>query len=155
MMAGEESLPLDGIRVCERSRTLAGRLAGLLLADQGAEVFALPRARSAQEGLDDYLDRNKTLLPDIELAALANSDILINDGKATGTQHSWQIALDDEFDLPADASDDLLNGMVGFYTDLGVTSGLLGRDVISTPLPLCSVYAAVLGATAVSAALTD
>ncbi|MGH3529596.1 MAG: CoA transferase [Pseudonocardiaceae bacterium] len=161
-MTGEKSLPLYGIRVCERSRTLAGRLAGLLLADQGAEVFAFSRVRSAQEGLDDYLDRNKTFLPDIELTALANADILIKDGNATGTEHPWQtlgftaiVPGDNEFDLPADASDDLLNGMVGFYTDLGVTSRLLGRDVIYTPLPLCSVYAAVLGATAVSAALTD
>ena len=32
------SQPYDGIRVIELSKTLAGRLAGLLFADQGAEV---------------------------------------------------------------------------------------------------------------------
>jgi crotonobetainyl-CoA:carnitine CoA-transferase CaiB-like acyl-CoA transferase len=62
---------------------------------------------------------------------------------------------DEEIDLPWDASDDLLNALVGFYTDLGVTSRLLGNDVTYTPLPLCSVYAAVLGVTAVCAALAD
>jgi hypothetical protein len=39
----QQFLPLQGIRVLARSNTLAVRLAGLLLADQGAEVFALSR----------------------------------------------------------------------------------------------------------------
>jgi crotonobetainyl-CoA:carnitine CoA-transferase CaiB-like acyl-CoA transferase len=32
-------LPYQGIRIIEQSTTLTGRLAGLLFADQGAEVF--------------------------------------------------------------------------------------------------------------------
>jgi crotonobetainyl-CoA:carnitine CoA-transferase CaiB-like acyl-CoA transferase len=49
----------------------------------------------------------------------------------------------------------LLNALVGFYTDLGVTSKLLGHSVTYTPLPLCTVYAAVLGVVASMAALAD
>jgi crotonobetainyl-CoA:carnitine CoA-transferase CaiB-like acyl-CoA transferase len=41
------TLPLADIRVIERSNLLSGRLAGLLLADQGAEVF-LERAGPTQ-----------------------------------------------------------------------------------------------------------
>ena len=42
---------------------------------------------------------------------------------------------DPGLDLSEDASDDLLNALVGFYTDLGITSKLLSRDVTYTPLP--------------------
>ncbi len=159
----EPSLPLQGIRVLETGRTLAARLAGVLLSDQGAEVFALDRDHAAEEGIEDYLNRGKHLLPAAAFSAVENADITVHDGHACEARPPWQISLgftagvpgDPDCDLPDDASDDLLNGMVGLYTDLGVTSRLLGREVIYTPLPLCSVYAAVLGAAAVSAALTD
>ncbi len=156
-------LPLQGIRVLERSNTLAVRLAGLLLADQGADVFALDHGRLADGEIDAYLDRGKKLLhPDV-LASMQDSDIVIQNGPILSHHSDWVISLgftatvpgDPNFNLPDDTSDDLLNAHVGFYTDLGVTSRLLGRYVIYTPLPLCSVYAAVLGATAVLAALTD
>jgi len=45
----ETSLPLQGVRVLERSGALAGRLTGLLLADQGAAVFALDPGDTAEE----------------------------------------------------------------------------------------------------------
>src|SRR5438105_303345 len=45
--------PLQGIRVIERSATLSGRLAGLLLADQGAGVFVERGASPSPGGLDD------------------------------------------------------------------------------------------------------
>jgi|GEM_PF-1624203 len=159
----QQFLPLQGIRVLEHSDNLAVRLAGLLLADQGAEVFALDHERLADDEIDAYLDRGKKLLrPDV-LASMRDSDIVIQNGPIHDHPSDWVISLgftatvpgDPDFNLPDDASDDLLNALVGFYTDLGVTSRLLGRDVIYTPLPLCSVYAAVLGATAVLAALTD
>jgi crotonobetainyl-CoA:carnitine CoA-transferase CaiB-like acyl-CoA transferase len=159
----QQFLPLQGIRVLERSNTLAVRLAGLLLADQGAEVFALDHDLLADDEIDAYLDRGKKLLrPDV-LDSIQDSDIVIQNGPPPDHPTAWVISLgftatvpgDPDLNLPDDASDDLLNALVGFYTDLGITSRLLGRDVIYTPLPLCSVYAAVLGATAVLAALTD
>ena len=73
-------LPLQGIRVLERSNTLAVRLAGLLLADQGADVFALDHGRLADGEIDAYLDRGKKLLhPDV-LASMQDSDIVIQNG---------------------------------------------------------------------------
>lgn len=152
--------PLQGIRVYEQSQTLAGRLAGLLLADQGAEVYAMPPV-NPDTRIDNYLGRGKRLPRKGKLAIPKNPDIVIHDGAITPMRGPSQLSLgftavapgDEDMDLPWDASDDLLNALVGFYTDLGVTSRLLGRDVTYTPLPLCSVYAAVLGVTAVCAAL--
>ena len=58
----QQFFPLQGVQVLERSNTLAVRLAGLLLADQGADVFALNHARLADGEIDAYLDRGKKLL---------------------------------------------------------------------------------------------
>lgn len=154
--------PLRGIRVYENSQTLAGRLAGLLLADQGAEVYAAsPVNQDAR--IDDYLGRGKRFLPEGAQDIPRNLDVVIHDGSIAPEGGVSQLSLgftalvpgDEDIDLPGDASDDLLNALVGFYTDLGVTSRLLGHDVTYTPLPLCSIYAAVLGVTAVCAALAD
>jgi crotonobetainyl-CoA:carnitine CoA-transferase CaiB-like acyl-CoA transferase len=157
------AMPLQGIRAVETSTMLAGRVAGVLLADQGAEVYTLDHGRAPNKGLDDYLDRGKFLLPAAALSDVKQFDIIIGGGEPAARRAASQISLsfpafapgDSEFDLPHDASDDLLNALVGFYTDLGVTSKLLGRSVTYTPLPLCSVYSAVLGATASMAALAD
>jgi hypothetical protein len=159
----ETSLPLKGIRVLETNGLLATRLAGLLLADQGAEVFALERDDAEREDIDCYLNRGKNLAAAPVLAGVESADILIGDHDIGETRLPWQISLgfpavvpgDEDCEVPPQASDDLLNGMVGFYTDLSVTGRLLGCEVTYTPLPLCSVYDAVLGATAVCAALAD
>ncbi len=147
----------------EAGTTPAARLAGVLLADQGADVFSLDHGRPSNEGLDDYLDRGKLLLPAAVLPSVQEIDIIIAGSETIARSNDAQISLsfpavapgEVEFDLPPDASDDLLNALVGFYTDLGVTSKLLGNSVTYTPLPLCTVYAAVLGAVASMAALTD
>ncbi|VVE58510.1 coA transferase [Pandoraea anapnoica] len=157
------ALPLAHLSVLQRSCSLAGRLAGQLLADQGAQVFAAERPGGSVSELDGYLDRGKTLLPVERLDGLADADLVILDGAVTARLSSRQIVLgftsvvpgDQTFDVPDDASDDLLNSLAGFYTDLGVTSRLLGREVIYTPLPLCSVYAGVLAVSAVCAALVQ
>ena len=57
--------------------------------------------------------------------------------------------------LAADCSEDLLNALVGIFTDMAAFGRVLGRPVIYTPLPICSVYAGVLGAIAVGAAIVD
>ncbi|RDS80865.1 hypothetical protein DWU98_13045 [Dyella monticola] len=153
--------PFAHLRVQQQSTTLAGRLAGLLLADQGAEVYASDYPANAHEGIDEYLDRGKTLLPVAALEKLVDADIVIIDGDRLPSLHLNQITLgftavapgEHDIDVPDNASDDLLNALLGFYTDLGITSRLLGPVVTYTPLPLCSIYAAVLGACAVSAAL--
>ena len=57
--------------------------------------------------------------------------------------------------LAATCSEDLLNALVGIFTDMLTLGRLLGRPVVYTPLPICSVYAGVNGAIAVGAALAD
>ena len=52
------AMPLEGIYVVEYSAGLAGRLTGLLLADQGATVV-IGRKRHGHEPLDAFLDRGK------------------------------------------------------------------------------------------------
>jgi hypothetical protein len=80
--------PLAGIRVIERTNLLSGRLAGLLLADQGAPKSSrtAPRPTLAADqhaGLDNgYFDRGKIALPDGAAADAASVDIVIVDGTA-------------------------------------------------------------------------
>jgi crotonobetainyl-CoA:carnitine CoA-transferase CaiB-like acyl-CoA transferase len=157
-------LPYNGIRIIELSETLTGRLAGLLFADQGAEVLIAREVGFKPDEHDEFLDRNKYSIAPDQLADTSSADVIIVDGDTEVDRSSGQIVLrvtaalpgDTVYgDLPADCSEDLLNALVGFYTDMGTTSKMLGRPVIYTPLPLCSVYAAVNGAVATGAALID
>ena len=72
--------PYAGVRIFELSTQMAGRLAGQLFADQGAEVFL---ARSGPSGLDDtYFDRGKVVLPSGALSDTSSADVIIVDGEA-------------------------------------------------------------------------
>ena len=157
-------MPYAGIRIIEQSRTLAGRLTGLLFADQGAEVFVARNPDHQPNEHDEYFDRGKIAVPVDRLSDTSSADIIIVDGETDIDRLPAQIILRITAALPgdeayghlaADCSEDLLNALMGFYTDMGITSRVLGRPVIYTPLPLCSVYAGVNGAVAVGAALVD
>jgi crotonobetainyl-CoA:carnitine CoA-transferase CaiB-like acyl-CoA transferase len=157
--------PFQGVRIIERSKTLAGRLVGQLFADQGAEVFVERSGLSAVGGLDDaYFDRGKVVLPSGGLTDISSADVIIVDGVTPLSKAPHQVVLrivaalpgDEAYGhLAADCSEDLLNALVGFFTDMNVSGPMLGRPVIYTPLPLCSVYAGVNGAVATAAALVD
>ena len=157
-------LPYEHVRVVEKSATLTGRLVGLLFADQGAEVL-IERAVAGLTGEHDaYLDRGKISVPPQGLADVSSADVIIVDGVDRVTHAHGQTLLrvtaalpdDDAYGhLDADCSEDLLNALVGVFTDMVIFGGPLGRPVIYTPLPICSVYAAVHGAIAVGAALVD
>ena len=157
--------PYQGIRIMEKSQLLAGRLAGQMFADQGAEVFVERGAGPSPGGLDDsYFDRSKIAVAPGKLADTSSADIIIVDGEAPVKRAPNQIVLriaaalpgDEAYGhLPADCSEDLLNALVGFFTDMSVTGAMLRRPVIYSPLPLCSVYAGVNGAIATGAALVD
>lgn len=157
-------LPYFGIRVIELSDTLTGRLTGQLFADQGAEVLFEREPGYQPDEHDEYFDRNKLAVPPGKLSDTSSADIIIIDGDAQVDRLPVQIVMrvtaalpgDEVYGyLPADCSEDFLMGLVGFYTDMGITSRALGRPVIYTPLPLCSVYAGVNGAVATAAALVD
>ena len=157
-------LPYNGIRIIELSNTLAGRLAGLLFADQGAEVFIERPAAFTPDAHDEYFDRNKIAVPSGGLQDTSSADVIIVDGTTEIARSPAQIVLritaalpGDEIygDLDADCSEDLLNALVGFFTNMATVGKFVGRPVIYTPLPLCSVYAGVNGAIATGAALVD
>ncbi len=160
---GTGTAPYAGVRVIEKSALLTGRLAGQLFADQGAEVF-VERPGPSPVLDDTYFDRGKIVVPGDALADTSTADIVIVDGDAPVDRQPHQIVLrvvaalpgDEAYGfLPADCDEGLLNAVVGFFTDMSITGPMLGRPVIYSPLPLCSVYAAVNGAIAVSAALVD
>lgn len=154
--------PLQGVLVHERSSGLTGRLTGLLLADQGASVVACRPAAPA-EALDLYLDRGKRRLPGPERPSGGPAVVVIQDGAFGDERPHGQVrlavtsVLPGEADYPFsdDVGDDMLKAVLGFYTDLAVTRRHLGDEVVYTPLPMCSVYAGVLGAIAVGASLAE
>ena len=155
--------PLRGVRVIERSATLSGRLAGLLLADQGAEVFVERSASAAPGALDDaFFDRGKIAVPPGATADSSSTDIVIVDGTEPATRAPHQVLVrivaalpgDEAYgDLPADCSEDLINAISGFFTNMSISGPILNRPVIYTPVPLPSVYCGVNAAVAAVAAL--
>lgn len=157
-------LPYEGIRIIEQGTTLTARLIGLLFADQGADVFVERAGQRPASEHDGYLDRGKTALPGGSLTDTTTADVVIVDGPAVVVRTDPQIVLRVTAALPgdevyghlaADCSEDLLNALVGIFTDMLTLGRLLGRPVVYTPLPTCSVYAAVNGAIAIAAALTE
>jgi crotonobetainyl-CoA:carnitine CoA-transferase CaiB-like acyl-CoA transferase len=157
-------LPYANVRIFEKSATLTGRLIGLLFADQGAEVFVERAVSSTPSEHDEYFDRGKIAVPPGVLNDTISADVIIVDGTVPVSRAPAQVLLrvtaalpgDDTYGhLAADCSEDLLNALVGIFTDMAVFGRALGRPVIYTPLPICSVYAGVLGAISVASALVD
>jgi crotonobetainyl-CoA:carnitine CoA-transferase CaiB-like acyl-CoA transferase len=157
-------LPYAGVRIVESSTTLSGRLVGLLFADQGAQVRCSNGSARAGQEVDAYLDRGKQLVAPSALADASDADVVIVDGDAAVIRRPSQIVLritaalpgDEHYGhLPANCSEDLLSATLGFFTDMALTGPALGRPVIYSPLPVSSVYTGVIGAVAVTAALTQ
>src|SRR5262245_41110458 len=157
-------LPYAGVRIIEQSRTRTRRRVGLLFADQGADVFVERGRGSTSDEHDAYLDRGKIAVPPGGLADTSSADVIIVDGTVPVSRAASQIVLrvtaaipgDDTYGhLAADCSEDLLSALAGIFTDMAGAGRMLGRPVIYTPLPICSLYAGVLGAIAVGAAIVD
>ena len=154
-------LPFAGLRIDERCATLAGRLVGLLFADQGADVRHAAPAHRAGAAADAYFDRGKRPLDPASDSAPA--DVVIVDGDAPVPHDPAQVVVritaalpgDDAFaHLAPDCSEDLLSATLGFFTDMAILGPMLGRLVVYSPLPVSSVYTGVVTAVAVAAALT-
>jgi hypothetical protein len=75
--------PYQDVRINEKSTTLTGRLAGLLFADQGAEV-CVDRSRAAPDEHDVYLDRQITVPHAAILAALGYTAVEVDRLPASG-----------------------------------------------------------------------
>lgn len=158
------TLPYQGIRLIEFSETVTGRLIGLLFADQGAEVIVARKPGRIAREHDSYFDRNKLLIAADQIGDITSLDIIVVDSTDGFKREPQQIlirvtaALPGDADygyLPADCSEDLLSAPLGFFTNMESFAAVVGRPVIYTPLPICSVYAGVDGAIAAGAALVD
>ena len=94
----------------------------------------------------------------------SSADIVIVDGLASLARAPNQILLrivaalpgDEAYGyLPHDCSEDLINAIGGFFTNMSISGPILNRPVIYTPIPLPSVYCGVNGAVAAVSALVD
>ena len=174
--------PLTGVRVIDFGHYIAGPLAGMLLADQGAEVIKVDRP-----GRPDYdtpangvFNRGKqcvTLdLKDADDRARAvdlvlSADVVIENFRP-GVMRRLGLGAEEMtvrnpglvyLSLPGFAATDekasirafegIISAAIGQYTDLQSARRLLDMRPIYTPMPLGSTYGAIHGAIAATLAL--
>ena len=170
--------PLSGVRVVNIGTGWAGRVAAMLLADQGADVVEIIRPGRAAEACDPLLDRGKRLLEvDLRDSAgkadvrklLDGADIAFENmhaGAAAGLGLAYA-DLDNErivyISLPGFAEGDenhdtpawegIINCAVGVYSDISPLGPLLGGDPVYSAIPMASAYGGILGALSASLGL--
>ena len=174
--------PLSGIRVVDFGHYLAGPLAGMLLADQGAEVIKVDRPGhpSCATPAGAVFNRGKQVVElDLKSDAgreaahrlVAAADVVIENfrpgvmdrlglGAAAMTAAHPRLVY---LSLPGfgageqlastRAFEGVLNAATGVYTDLHSIRRALHAPPQYTPIPLASAYGAVHGAIAVTMAL--
>ncbi len=177
--------PLENIRVIDLGCYLAGPLAGMLFADQGAEVIKInpPGGPLFKHPVNAILGRNKShfaldLKEDSDRKTveelIQSADILIEnygpgvmDRLGLSEQalldlnpNLIQISLpgfskDGPFEENAKAYEGVIAALTGQYTDIHIARRLFGLDPVFTALPLASVYAGVHAATAAVLALKE
>jgi len=177
--APKRAAPLAGVRVLNLGTRWPGRVASMLLADQGADVVEIVRPGRAPHAVDPLLDRGKRLVElDLKDEAArgacrgraAEADIVIENmrpgaaaslgldyaglgGDRSGLVH---ISLpgfaegDPMRDVPA--WEGTIDASVGVYTDISPLGALLGTPVYSA-IPMASAYGGVLGNLAASLGL--
>ncbi|NPC59322.1 CoA transferase [Caenimonas soli] len=167
--------PLEGVRVLNLGGIWAGRVAAMLLADQGAEVIEINRPGRPPQKEDALLSRGKqTLTLDLKADAgrrvawelVCGADIILDN---LGPHRAASFGLDPAalcetnphlvyVSIPGFASsapegelrawEGTVNASVGVYTDLHATGALLGSDPIYTAVPMASAYGGVHAAIA-------
>jgi crotonobetainyl-CoA:carnitine CoA-transferase CaiB-like acyl-CoA transferase len=171
--------PLEGVRVLSLGGVWAGRLASLLLADQGAEVIEINRPSDRPTPARSLLSRGKR---EIELDLKSESgqraardlaqtaDILIeNLGRRRCVKFGLSFpslqAINEKLvyvSIPGfasetgedlkPASEGAIAASVGVYTDIHALGPALGGDPIFTAVPMASAYGGVHASIAASAA---
>ncbi len=175
--------PLSHIRVLDFGQYLAGPLAGMMLADMGAEVIRIdpPAGPAFRDPATDMLSRGKSsLVLDLKteagrstaMALAERSDVVIEnfrpgvmDRLCLGAE-TLRAANDRlvYLSLPGFASTDpdfadlpaweaVIAAATGQFTDMGLNRRLMGINPSFTPLALASAYGAAFGAMAVLFAL--
>jgi crotonobetainyl-CoA:carnitine CoA-transferase CaiB-like acyl-CoA transferase len=171
--------PLAGVRVLNIGTGWAGRVAAMLLADQGADVVEIVRPGRAEHPCDSLLDRGKRLL-EVDLRdakgqsavrkLLDGADVAFENmhtGAAAGLGLAYAdldnknkivyISLpgfadgDENNDIPA--WEGIINSAVGVYSDISPLGPLLGGDPVYSAIPMASAYGGVLGALSASLGL--
>ena len=173
------SVPLSGVRVVNIGTGWAGRVASMLLADQGADVVEFVRPGRDVHPCDPLLDRGKRMLKiDLKDSAewkkardlIAGSDVVFENmraGAAAGLKLDYASLSDNErivyVSLPGFAEGDehyelpawegIVNAAVGIYTDVSPLGPLMGGDPIYSAIPMASAYGGILGAVTASMGL--
>ncbi len=171
--------PLRDIRVINLGTGWAGRVASMLLADQGADVVEIVGPGRVEHPCDPLLDRGKQLLEaDLKDAAthtsisklLADSDVVFENmraGTATALGVDYtSIKKRDRLvyvSLPGFANGDehhqfpvwegMIDAAAGVYTDIPPLGPLIGGDPVYSAIPMASAYGGVLAAVSASMAL--
>ena len=164
--------PLCNVRVINVGTGWAGRVASMLLADQGADVVEIVRPGRAAHPCDPLLDRGKQILQaDLRDAAtsarvsklLAESDVVFENMRAGAAEElGVDFASINKVDrliyvsLPGFAGGDenhkypawegMINAAAGVYTDIPPLGPLIGGDPVYSAVPMASAYGGVLGA---------
>ena len=177
-MAEQASAPLRGVRVVNLGTRWAGRVAAMLLADQGADVLEILKPGREREPVDALLDRGKRILA-LDLkddaararcrSAALDADIVLENmraGAATGLGLDYPslagdgriyvslpgfAAGDPNRDLPA--WEGSIAASIGVYTDISPLGPLLGGEPVYSAIPMASAYGGILGALSASLAL--
>ena len=177
--APDRAAPLAAVRVLNLGTRWPGRVAAMLLADQGADVVEIVRPGRETHAADPLLDRGKRLVElDLKVEAArracrdraAEADVVFENMRpgataALGLDYS---ALDGErrglvhVSLPGFAEGDpmrdipawegTIDASVGVYTDISPLGTLFGTPVYSA-IPMASAYGGVLGSLAASLGL--
>ena len=175
----EPAAPLASVRVLNLGTRWPGRVAAMLLADQGADVVEIVRPGREAHAVDPLLDRGKRLVEmDLKDEAArdacreraAEADVVLEnmrpgaaaalgldyrglDGARRGLVH---------VSLPGFAEGDpmrsvpawegIIDASVGVYTNISPLGALLGAPTYSA-VPMASAYGGVLGSLAASLGL--
>ncbi len=176
-------LPFENIRVLDFGQYVAGPATAVMLADQGAEVIRIdpPGGPRWDSPAMDILNRRKKSIildlkkdEDLTIARdfIATADVLIESFRP-GVMTKLCLGPDDAHainsrlvyvSLPGFASSDpeqahipaweaIIAAARGQFTDIGLNRILMSINPSFSPVTLASSYAALLAATAVSAAL--
>ena len=175
----ERTAPLASVRVLNLGTRWPGRVAAMLLADQGADVVEFVRPGREAHAVDPLLDRGKRLV-EIDLKdetarragreRAAEADVVLENMRpgaaaALGLDHATLDAGRGDLvhvSLPGFAEGDplrsvpawegVIDASVGVYTNISVLGALLGTPVYSA-IPMASAYGGVLGSLAASLGL--
>lgn len=177
--APDRAAPLAGVRVLNLGTRWPGRVAAMLLADQGADAVEIVRPGREAHAADPLLDRGKRLVAlDLKAAAArrlcrdraAEADIVIENmrpGAAAALGLDYAALGGDgrglvHVSLPGFAEGDPMRDVpawegtvcaaVGVYTDISPLGALLGTPAY-TAIPMASAYGGVLGSLAASLGL--